>query len=358
MPGLQGRVRRAAEDALARQGSVSFVEVLVGLGWLAGVHVDVWRQGRVAHLQELVQVRPERVEEALRLLAAWARERQLLERDVVPLARGRHNVPTELRFAAGPGLERAIRVCWVRPDLPERDVERAVEGRNAAPDLVVISPLHDGWACHECGGSGDLLLMEGPGPVCLGCADLDHLVFLPAGDATLTRRARKASTLSAVVVRFARARKRYERRGLLVEQQALDAAERACLDDQEVRARRRDRDTERRADHDEQFVRQLGAQITRLFPGCPPARATAIAAWTATRGSGRVGRSAAGRALDPSAVELAVTASIRHQNTDYDTLLMRGVPRDQARDHVRADVQAVLDRWRDVEPGTASTPRT
>jgi hypothetical protein len=54
--------------------------------------------------------------------------------------------------------------------------------------------------------------------------EMDHLVFSPGGDAGLTRRARQASTLSAVVVRWSGARKRYERRGLLVEQAALEAA--------------------------------------------------------------------------------------------------------------------------------------
>lgn len=40
------------------------------------------------------------------------------------------------------------------------------------------------------------------------------------------------------------------------------------------------------------------------------------------RGSGRVGRSAAGRILDPDAVSLAVAASVRHADTDYDALLV------------------------------------
>jgi hypothetical protein len=48
-----------------------------------------------------------------------------------------------------------------------------------------------------CGGSGSYLFMEGPGPLCLGYADLDHLVFLPAGNAALSRRAKQASRLSA-----------------------------------------------------------------------------------------------------------------------------------------------------------------
>jgi len=47
------------------------------------------------------------------------------------------------------------------------------------------------------------------------------LEFLPAGDALLTRRAKANSTRSAVVVRFSKTRRRYERQGLLVEHAAL-----------------------------------------------------------------------------------------------------------------------------------------
>jgi hypothetical protein len=54
--------------------------------------------------------------------------------------------------------------------------------------LVVIEPVRD-WACAECTGTGGLLQMDDVGPLCLTCADLDHLTFLPAGDAALTRRA-------------------------------------------------------------------------------------------------------------------------------------------------------------------------
>jgi hypothetical protein len=53
-----------------------------------------------------------------------------------------------------------------------------------------------------------------------------------------------------VVVRFSRARKRYERQGLLVEDAALEQAERQCLSDEAAGARRRERDRERRAGTD------------------------------------------------------------------------------------------------------------
>jgi ribosomal protein L14 len=92
---------------------------------------------------------------------------------------------------------------------------------------VVVSALKD-WTCAECSGTGDLLIMEDAGPICMTCADLDHLVFLASGDAALSRRAKKASKLCAVVVRFSRARRRYERQGILVEEDALARAEAEC----------------------------------------------------------------------------------------------------------------------------------
>jgi hypothetical protein len=216
--------------------------------------------------------------------------------------------------------------------------------REGSPGLVVIQPIRD-WACAECGGSDDLLRMDDAGPLCLTCADLDHLVFLPAGDTALTRRATKASNLSAVVVRWSRGRKRYERQGVLVEDHALAVAEQQCLSDKDARARRRERDRVRRASADEEFQAHLTEKIARLFPGCPPERATAIARHTGLRGSGRVGRSAAGRALEENAIILAVTASVRHQDTDYDALLMSGLPRDAARDRVRPAIDQVLAAW-------------
>ena len=89
---------------------------------------------------------------------------------------------------------------------------------SASKDLVVFSILRES-KCAECGeevGKGSLLFTESGRPLCLRCADLDHLVFLPSGDAALTRRAIKYSTLSAVVVCFSRSRCRYERQGILV----------------------------------------------------------------------------------------------------------------------------------------------
>jgi hypothetical protein len=125
----------------------------------------------------------------------------------------------------------------------------------------------------------------------------------------------------------------------------LEEAAWRCLADEDARLRRRERDRERRAAEDVELQASLTREIRHLFPGCPTERAEAIARHTGLRGSGRVGRSAAGRSLDERAVTLAVAASVRHEDTDYDMLLMSGVSRDDARDQTRPAVGRALGAW-------------
>ncbi|MER6492234.1 DUF2293 domain-containing protein [Streptomyces griseorubiginosus] len=211
---------------------------------------------------------------------------------------------------------------------------------------LVVQPLRRRH-CAECRrGPLALLVMESGAPRCLDCADLGHLVFLPRGDTALTRRSREESALWAVVVRFNRRKGRYERQGVLVEEAGLARAEERCLADAEARRRRRARDARRRAVEDVRFAEAFAAEIRRLFPGCPDERAAAIASHASARGSGRVGRSAAGRALSEGAVVSAVVASVRHVDTPYDALLMSGVARHEARRRIAGSVEAVLREWR------------
>jgi hypothetical protein len=342
---LEERVARAAQAALDQRGFVTAIDVLMGLGWLAPRRVDEWRQGRVAYLEAAVQAGPDKVSTAVRLFDRWAQRSGLKSSEIAYVARTRGR--ETLRFSkSGDGeIERAYRTQWVTPALSERKRARLAERQSRPPDLVVISPIRD-WTCTGCGGDGDLLIMEADGPLCMTCADLDHLVFLPAGSAALTRRAKAHSGLSAVVVRFSRSRRRYERQGILVEEDALARAERECLADADARARRRERDEERRGREDLQLQARLADAIAAMFAGCPTERAQAIARHAATRGSGRVGRTAAARALERDAIELAVAAAVRHEDTAYDELLMSGMDRGQARDRVRDDVERILDAWR------------
>ncbi|MGH9425636.1 MAG: DUF2293 domain-containing protein [Terriglobia bacterium] len=208
---------------------------------------------------------------------------------------------------------------------------------------------HRDSKCDECGEElgrkAWFTLEEGRGALCLAYAELEQLVFLPTGNAALTRRARKHSVLSAVVLKFSKARGRYERQGLLVEENALDKAEAECLADAEARERRAHRQRERQAELDRNYVEEFAKRVRELFPGCPAEREVQIAEHACRKYSGRIGRSAAAKSFDEAAVLLAVAAHIRHRETNYDELLAQEWDRGEARAQVKSHVNGILWSW-------------
>jgi hypothetical protein len=221
-------------------------------------------------------------------------------------------------------------------------------------DEAVWVSSGDGAACAGCGrafGRGDLARLEGPrGARCLRCAGLADLVLLPSGDPALTRRAAALSGRRAVVLEFNRRRKRDERRGTLVEAAALERARALCAADQGERDRHAERRRAREAVRDAAYVEAFAAEIRKAFPGCPEAEAAAIALHACRKHSGRVGRSAAAKGLDPETIELAVRAHLRHLHTDYDRLRDEGADKRRARSAIRDRVDALAARWRAGTP--------
>src|SRR5437868_10168595 len=221
---LADRVVKAAEASLAAQHYVSPVDVLVGIGWLDPGAEKRWRQGQIDCLEGAVQTNLPRISEAMKLFRSWASDKGLLASETDYVARTPQRGRLRFSRSGNPMIEKLYRTHWVSPALPEKKRERLAEKASRAPDLVVIRPLNNEWTCHRCSGPCDLLVMENPGPACVRCVGLGDLEFLPAGDALLTRRAKAKSARSAVVVRFSKSRRRYERQGLLVEPAALAEA--------------------------------------------------------------------------------------------------------------------------------------
>jgi len=222
---LADRVVRAAEAALATQQYVSPIDVLVGVGWLDPGAEKRWRLGQIDCLERAVQANLSRISAATKLFRSWAAGKGLNPSDTRYVARTPQRSTLRFSRSGEPGIERAYRTHWLSPALSLEKRERLAEKASAEPELVAILPLKAG-ACCKCGGTGDFLIMEKPGPVCLSCAGLADLVFVPAGDALLTRRVKAKSARRAVVVRFSKARGRYERQGLLAEPQAAASARR------------------------------------------------------------------------------------------------------------------------------------
>lgn len=349
---FQERVVQAAEAVLEQNGSVGPLELFQRMGFLHTVHVEGWRKGNEHYrsLQPWIQAGPEKLAKTLRYFQEWVKQRGLRPIEASYARRGPAGVEALRVTEDGkPEREKLYRTHYAPGDLPEKKTARLAAKLNRPPELVVFEKVSEEGACSECGAElskGDYLLMEKGRPLCLTCGDLDQLAFLPAGDTALTRRARKHSPLAAVVVRFNRPRKRYDRQGLLVAREAIARAADECAADAPERAAARVRAASARQEDDREFIAALTREIAQRYPGCPADEARQIAEHTGLRNSGRVGRSAAGRKLDGAAVDLAVVAHIRHTHTNYDKLLMAGTERLEARARVREKIDRVLAAWK------------
>ena len=222
------------------------------------------------------------------------------------------------------------------------------KARDGKPDIVVFI-VHRPSKCSDCGleiHPGDFLHVHDEIALCLACADLDHLEFLERGDTAVTRRSRKYSAMSAVVVEWSKYGKRYERQGILVEPEALDRAVAESDADADVRAARAARSAVRRDLHDREYVDAFAKAIRAQYPGAPAGAEMTIAEHACRKYSGRVGRSAMAKDFDELAIFLAVRAHVRHQYTDYDAQLDLHDDRRGARASVRDRIESVLDAWR------------
>jgi hypothetical protein len=346
---LKRRVLDAAEGALQDHQEVSPIDILTRIRLLAPVNVEGWKKRRIPVLEELIQGSSSKISRALDMFEDWAHANGLQPVERRYLAQTREG-PIDLQFSFGgdPEVERRMRTHYVSPALSER-LRKQREDKQSKPEPPAVFMIVRDSACSECGvvlERGSLLFMEAERPLCLACARMDDLEFLCRGDAALTRRATKYSGRSAVVVEYSRSRGRYERQGILVEKGAIEQAEQECLADAGDRAKARVAGEARRKEEDRVLVAEMTRHIEHLFPKCPPKEAAAIAKHTAARGSGRVGRTRAGRKLDEQALTAAVVAAVRHNHTNYDELLASGVDRQFARDAVRDRVDQILDSWR------------
>ena len=115
----------------------------------------------------------------------------------------------------------------------------------------------------------EFVCLTGGEALCLECAGLAHLEYLPAGDTAVTRRATKYSSVHVVVMKKSSARKRSERQGILVEADAVRRAEAESAADAERRAQQQEKAAQRREKEDQVYIAAFAAAIARQFPGCP-----------------------------------------------------------------------------------------
>ena len=188
---LKKRVVSAAEAALAHHQYVSAIDVLTGTGLLAATHVESWRKGRIEFLERAIQANLEKISQSMAMFRQWALKKGLKPSETHYVRRTRTGT-VDLQFSKSgdPAIERNYRTHYVSPSLSERKQERLAQKLSSPAQPVVFEILRDS-ACSECGAElarGSFLVMEAEQALCLPCARLDDLEYLPAGDAALTRR--------------------------------------------------------------------------------------------------------------------------------------------------------------------------
>jgi hypothetical protein len=225
---IESRVVQAARQTLFHQHYVSAMDVLIGIGLLQSIHVKAWRQGKIPYLEKVIQGSLEKISYAMKCFRHWALQEGLKPSQTAYMRQTRQGKQL-LQFSKSgtPSIEYAYSTHYISPLLSEKKQQKIQEKCERAPDQVVFMIIKDSQ-CSRCQkelGKNNFLIMDSNQPLCLSCARLDQLVFLPRGDAQLTRRAKQYSSVSIVVVRFSRTGKRYERQGLLVEELALEKAQ-------------------------------------------------------------------------------------------------------------------------------------
>lgn len=225
---IKERAIKAAEAALNHQHYVSPLDVLIRMGLLQYVHFQDWKKGKFPHLEEFIQGNPSKKNLAMKCFQDWALEKGLKPIKIVCLVRTKGpERALQVSESGDPAIEEVYQTHYISPLLSEKEQEKLKEKLETPPELVAffIRKPSQCTQCKEELGKGSIVYVEGEEGLCLPCAGFDKLEYLPRGDASLTRLAKKYSATSLAVVEFSRARKHYERQGLLVQEEALQKAE-------------------------------------------------------------------------------------------------------------------------------------
>ena len=181
---------------------------------------------------------------------------------------------------------------------------------------------------------------------CFTCSPFVKTTFLEPGNAALTRRSKKHSSVCGILFQWNKRRKRFERKGQYVEAKAIELAQKECEADAQKRAVSNEKAAIKRTAEDKIYIAEFSKAIRKLYPGCPKNREVAIAKHACKKHSGRVGRSANAKQFDKAMIDLAVEAHIRHKETNYDSQFNMGITKRNIRSNVKQDITKILQKWR------------
>lgn len=226
---IEIKVPEIGQAALQVKGYVTSIDILLGLGYLSATHLKEWRFGKIATLETAVQANLNKISFAMKLLRKWATATGLKPSYTAYVMHGKKGTRQTLQFSKSgdPAIEKNYCTHYISPELSQKKLYEIAKKHEKAPEHAVFITVSD-TTCSKClkqVSKGAFLDKEGDQVYCMNCSEYGEMVFLPSGDQLLTRRAKKYSSQSCIVLKFSRTRGRYERQGALVEEEALKKAQ-------------------------------------------------------------------------------------------------------------------------------------
>jgi hypothetical protein len=126
---LAHRVNLAASAALAKQGFVSCIDVLIGMGWLRAEDVLRWRKGQIPYLERAVEANLSRISQAMKLFRAWSATRGLTPRESAYMRKKAGGIPLCFSKSGHPTIERLYRTHWLSAQFAMQHSEKPKKPR-------------------------------------------------------------------------------------------------------------------------------------------------------------------------------------------------------------------------------------
>jgi hypothetical protein len=112
---LRCDIAAAGRAAIARNGYVTAIDVVLGIGWVRPEKVEEWRRGRVPYLEQVMVAGLPKISAAMLAFRTWAESAGLRPSETVYVSWTRDRRRLRFSKSGNPNIERAYRTHWLPP---------------------------------------------------------------------------------------------------------------------------------------------------------------------------------------------------------------------------------------------------
>ena len=108
-------IAAAGSAALAKNGYVTAIDVLLGTEWLRPEKVEDWRRGRVPYLEQVIVAGLPKISAAMRVFRSWTESTGLRPSETVYVSWTKDRRRLRFSKSGNPDIERAYSTHWLPP---------------------------------------------------------------------------------------------------------------------------------------------------------------------------------------------------------------------------------------------------